>query len=191
MGPRSPMISREAARPRGGLDRLCWPHLALIRRLWKGNLVLKGVLNKHDVKVARDHGVNDFMAKPFSVDNIYKVLQRITDAPRQFVTTQTYFGPCRRRSKVGPPKGGERRKESERVPRVPWGLRQHPGHHRLFHTRDHVVDHERGRLPATMYRDHRQPTHLEVGTDVHGADLTEVVRHLTQCVSSSRARGSP
>ena len=58
MGPRSPMISREAARPRGGLDRLCWPHLALIRRLWKGNLVLKGVLNKHDVKVARDHGVN-------------------------------------------------------------------------------------------------------------------------------------
>ena len=58
MGPRSPMISREAARPRGGLDRLCWPHLALIRRLWKGNLVLKGVLNKHDVKLARDAGVN-------------------------------------------------------------------------------------------------------------------------------------
>ncbi len=58
MGPRSPMISREAARPRGGLDRLCWPHLALIRRLWKGNLVLKGVLNKHDVKIARDAGVS-------------------------------------------------------------------------------------------------------------------------------------
>ncbi|MEQ9448960.1 MAG: response regulator, partial [Rhodospirillaceae bacterium] len=54
------------------------------------------------------------MAKPFSVDNIYKVLQRIIDAPRQFVTTQTYFGPDRRRSsKAGPPKGMERRKPDE------------------------------------------------------------------------------
>ena len=58
MGPRSPMISASADRPRGGLDRLCWPHIGLIRRLWKGNLVLKGVLNKHDVKLAREAGVN-------------------------------------------------------------------------------------------------------------------------------------
>lgn len=58
MGARSPMVSRKADRPRGGLDRLCWPHLELIRRIWKGNLVLKGVLNKHDVKLAREAGVN-------------------------------------------------------------------------------------------------------------------------------------
>lgn len=58
MGPRSPMVSRNADRPRGGLDRLCWPHIALIRRLWKGNLVLKGVLNKHDARLAREAGVD-------------------------------------------------------------------------------------------------------------------------------------
>lgn len=58
MGPRSPMISFDADRPRGGLDRLCWPHLNLIRRLWKGNLVLKGVLNKQDAALAREAGVN-------------------------------------------------------------------------------------------------------------------------------------
>lgn len=58
MGTRSPMISFSADRPRGGLDRLCWPHIDLIRRLWKGNLVLKGVLNKDDVKLARAAGVN-------------------------------------------------------------------------------------------------------------------------------------
>ncbi len=58
MGPRSPMISFDADRPRGGMDRLCWPHLNLIRRLWKGNLVLKGVLNKEDVALAREAGVN-------------------------------------------------------------------------------------------------------------------------------------
>ena len=40
-------------------------------------------------EVARRHGkLASFMAKPFSVENIYKVLQRIIDAPRQFVTDQ-------------------------------------------------------------------------------------------------------
>lgn len=76
-------------------------------------IMLSGAADRVNVEAARDHGVNDFMAKPFSVENIYKVLQRIIDAPRQFVTTQTYFGPDRRRSKAGPPKGQERRKEGE------------------------------------------------------------------------------
>jgi L-lactate dehydrogenase (cytochrome) len=58
MGPRSPMISRSLARPRGGIDRLNWTHIELIRRLWKGNLVLKGVLNKNDVRRARDAGID-------------------------------------------------------------------------------------------------------------------------------------
>jgi len=58
MGPRSPMISRSLARPRGGIDRLNWTHIELIRRLWKGNLVLKGVLNRNDARRARDAGVD-------------------------------------------------------------------------------------------------------------------------------------
>jgi len=77
-------------------------------------IMLSGAADRAHVEQARDHGVNDFMAKPFSVDNIYKVLQRIIDAPRQFVTTQKYFGPDRRRSnKAGPPNGMERRKPDE------------------------------------------------------------------------------
>lgn len=58
MGTRSPMLSRSADRPRGGLDRLSWPHIELIRRKWKGNLVLKGVVNKDDVRTARAVGVD-------------------------------------------------------------------------------------------------------------------------------------
>lgn len=58
MGPRSPMLSLTADRPRGGLDRLSWAHIDLIRRNWKGNLVLKGVLNRHDVRTAREKGVD-------------------------------------------------------------------------------------------------------------------------------------
>jgi CheY-like chemotaxis protein len=77
-------------------------------------IMLSGAADRANVEECRDRGVNDFMGKPFSVDNIYKVLQRIIDTPRQFVTTQNYFGPDRRRSnKAGPPKGMERRKPDE------------------------------------------------------------------------------
>ena len=96
-------------------------------------IMLSGAADRQNVEECRDRGVNDFMGKPFSVDNIYKVLQRIIDAPRQFVTTQNYFGPDRRRSnKAGPPKGMERRKpdESHATHRLRQGSRrrrrQHP-----------------------------------------------------------------
>ena len=61
-------------------------------------IMLSGAADRVNVEETRDRGVTDFMAKPFSVDNIYKVLQRIIDVPRSFVTTQNYFGPDRRRS---------------------------------------------------------------------------------------------
>lgn len=77
-------------------------------------IIVSGAADKPNVVECRDHGVHDFMAKPFSVENIYRVLQRIIEVPRQFVTTQTYFGPDRRRSdKLGPPKDGERRRPDE------------------------------------------------------------------------------
>ena len=77
-------------------------------------IMLSGAADRVNVEETRDRGVTDFMAKPFSVDNIYKVLQRIIDVPRSFITTQNYFGPDRRRSnKAGPPKTGERRRPDE------------------------------------------------------------------------------
>lgn len=56
--PRSPMISFSGERERGRLDKLSWSHLELIRRLWKGRLVVKGILNKEDARVARESGVD-------------------------------------------------------------------------------------------------------------------------------------
>ncbi|TAK99484.1 MAG: response regulator [Rhodospirillaceae bacterium] len=77
-------------------------------------IMLSAAADRQNVEEARDRGVNDFMGKPFAVENIYKVLQRIIDTPRQFVVTQAYFGPDRRRSsKLGPPRGMERRKPDE------------------------------------------------------------------------------
>jgi L-lactate dehydrogenase (cytochrome) len=58
MGPRVPLISRTGERGRGRRDRLSWPHVELMRRLWKGRLVLKGILSKEDARIARESGVD-------------------------------------------------------------------------------------------------------------------------------------
>ena len=58
MGPRVPLISRTAERQAGRRDKLSWRHLELIRRVWKGRLVVKGILARDDARIARDSGVD-------------------------------------------------------------------------------------------------------------------------------------
>jgi L-lactate dehydrogenase (cytochrome) len=43
-------------RERANRDHLNWEHVALMRRLWKGKLVIKGILDKRDAVIAREHG---------------------------------------------------------------------------------------------------------------------------------------
>ena len=50
----SPSVVREWSE-RGQLD---WTHFALIRRLWKGTLVVKGVLDPDDARMAREAGAD-------------------------------------------------------------------------------------------------------------------------------------
>lgn len=56
MGKRTPLVSRTAVRERANRDHLNWTHVALMRRLWKGRLVIKGILDKRDAVIAREHG---------------------------------------------------------------------------------------------------------------------------------------
>ncbi len=58
MGERIPLITPTGERDRGQRDQLSWQHIELIRRLWKGKLVLKGVLAKEDARIACDSGVD-------------------------------------------------------------------------------------------------------------------------------------
>ena len=58
MGARVPLISRTGERERGRRDKLSWKHLELMRRLWKGRLVVKGILDKDDARIARESGVD-------------------------------------------------------------------------------------------------------------------------------------
>lgn len=52
----APIISKQATRDFGRKDHLNWDHLALMRDLWPGKLVLKGVINPADVARARAMG---------------------------------------------------------------------------------------------------------------------------------------
>ncbi|HTE13989.1 MAG TPA: alpha-hydroxy acid oxidase [Burkholderiales bacterium] len=61
MGPRVPLISATATRGYGRRDRLTWKHVAHMRKIWKGNLLIKGVLHKDVVRMAREHGLDGVM----------------------------------------------------------------------------------------------------------------------------------
>ena len=52
-----PIISSKAAR-QFNRDNLSWGHVALMRRSWKGHLVLKGILSPEDTRLAAQHGVD-------------------------------------------------------------------------------------------------------------------------------------
>jgi L-lactate dehydrogenase (cytochrome) len=58
--PRIPVLGN-MERPRMARDGLNWEHVELMRKIWKGKLVLKGVLSRHDVRIARESGVDGIM----------------------------------------------------------------------------------------------------------------------------------
>ncbi|HET8746251.1 MAG TPA: alpha-hydroxy acid oxidase [Ramlibacter sp.] len=54
----APILSSRVTRDFGAKDHLSWEHLALIRRLWKGSLVVKGIMSPLDAQAARDAGAD-------------------------------------------------------------------------------------------------------------------------------------
>lgn len=66
------------------------------------------------VAQARDAGVTEFVVKPFSANDIAKRIAHVINKPRDYIDSQAYFGPDRRRRKDGPmPPVGRRREDIE------------------------------------------------------------------------------
>lgn len=53
-----PILSRDLTRASGLRDQLGWEHVELIRRRWKGKLIIKGVLAADDARMAQDKGAD-------------------------------------------------------------------------------------------------------------------------------------
>jgi L-lactate dehydrogenase (cytochrome) len=54
----APILSSSVVRDFGARDHLNWEHLKLIRKLWKGTLVVKGLMSVDDARSARDCGAD-------------------------------------------------------------------------------------------------------------------------------------
>ncbi len=54
----APIIARNVERDFSHRDHLNWEHLKRIRGQWKGRLVVKGIINPADARIARENGVD-------------------------------------------------------------------------------------------------------------------------------------
>jgi len=63
-------------------------------------LMMSGAADDDKVKLARDKGVNEFLAKPFSASSVAEKVLALINRPRQFVATRSYFGPDRQRRRL-------------------------------------------------------------------------------------------
>ncbi|MCK5778896.1 MAG: response regulator [Rhodospirillales bacterium] len=63
-------------------------------------IIVTSMSDKEHVLTARDLGMTEFLAKPFSPKLIYLRLRIIAEQPRSFVRTGNFFGPDRRRRQI-------------------------------------------------------------------------------------------
>ncbi len=75
-------------------------------------VMLSAYSDEERVKLARDHGVTEFLAKPFTADIVLKRLEAVIENPRSFVRTRSFFGPDRRRTSSLDYSGDERRRST-------------------------------------------------------------------------------
>ena len=71
-----------------------------------------GHTEAHRITYARDIGATEFLCKPISAKSLYSRIISIIENERQFVRSEDFFGPDRRRRATGVPKGIEERRRS-------------------------------------------------------------------------------
>lgn len=62
-------------------------------------ILMTGFSERRRVLQARDAGVTEFLVKPFNARDLYKRIAQVIERPRQFVRSEDFFGPDRRRSR--------------------------------------------------------------------------------------------
>jgi two-component system, chemotaxis family, chemotaxis protein CheY len=60
-------------------------------------IMITGHSTLQRVNEARDAGVNEFLAKPLTARGVIERLHQVVENPREFVRSEGYFGPDRRR----------------------------------------------------------------------------------------------
>ncbi len=76
-------------------------------------LILSTKTELRHIIQARDKGATEFLAKPIVAKLIYSHICSVIEHGRPFVRSSDFFGPDRRRRRLGPPKGERRDKAPE------------------------------------------------------------------------------
>lgn len=72
-------------------------------------VVMSEAATEHNVELARDAGVDEFLVCPFSAKSLEERLRSVFGQRRGFIRTESYFGPDRRRGAMAKMLGQERR----------------------------------------------------------------------------------
>ncbi len=75
-------------------------------------IMVSGMSAMEQVVEARNCGIHEFVAKPFTADILYKHIAQTMFWPRPFIRSNTYIGPDRRWLNAGAPTGDERREKT-------------------------------------------------------------------------------
>ena len=62
-------------------------------------IMISGYSERQRIFKARDSGINEFVVKPLSAKALFGRIVNVIEHPRQFVRTESFFGPDRRRRK--------------------------------------------------------------------------------------------
>lgn len=81
-------------------------------------IMITGHSTLRRIQEARDAGVNEFLAKPITARGVIDRLRLIIDHGRQFVRSEDYFGPDRRR-RNDPNYAGPGRRATDVTPKAP------------------------------------------------------------------------
>lgn len=68
-------------------------------------IMLTGPTTPNHIYYARDAGVNEILFKPILADDLARRIISLVEEPRDFITCDSYKGPCRRRNNVPLPPG--------------------------------------------------------------------------------------
>lgn len=77
-------------------------------------IMLTGKASRDDVQIARDAGVTEFIAKPFSIKELKRKIIEVIQNPRPFIVTKNYIGPDRRRKNTPLPEGMDERRKPKK-----------------------------------------------------------------------------
>ena len=93
-----------------GLELVSWVRASKTDIRYTPVIMVTSQTRVENVMKARNLGITEFVAKPFSANSLIMRIKEVVERPRPFVSTRKYFGPDRRRRAKPAVDASERRK---------------------------------------------------------------------------------